>query len=349
MKNLFNNAELWYTLSIMKISSLLNLALFTAGFAFASSNVVDTVKTESTKPVVSTNAPSPYCNFYGKDVKTVGIVSLSSILERQFLKRGIRRLKEAGYKVKVSPNVYGPERAPVEVRARAFEEAWLDPEIDILVLSRGGQGAVDAIQAIDWEKLRVRNDMRVIGFSDVTFVVNTMLTKGVGHPLSGPMLSSIGGTGLTKSTIEWLRKTYDGDELPVKKLKVVKAPEKTISGLGMAGLLERFVRLEEMGLLPDMTGRIVFIESLNTHSKFAREKLTILQNKGVFDKAAAVVFGDFRVAEGSKTTIAEFAKAVKCPVFSGFSYGHIRENLAIDFRREYFISPKGILSSPACK
>ena len=315
----------------------------------ASSNTVIAANAKNLSQVAGTNSISPYTNLYGKDVKTVGIVSLSSILERQFLKRGIQRLKEAGYKVKVSPNVYGPERAPVEVRARAFEEAWLDPEIDILVLSRGGQGAVDAIQAINWEKLRVRNDMRVIGFSDVTFVVNTMLTKGVGHPLSGPMLSSIGGTGLTKSTIEWLRKTYDGDELPEKKLKVVKAPEKTISGLGMAGLLERFVRLEEMGLLPDMTGRIVFIESLNTHSEFAREKLTILQNKGVFDKAAAVVFGDFRVAEGSKTTIAEFAKAVKCPVFSGFSYGHIRENLAIDFRREYFISPKGILSSPACR
>lgn len=333
----------------MKISSLLNLALFTAGFAFASSNVVDTVKTESTKPVASTNSPSPYCNFYGKDVKTVGVVSVSSIANRKVLNSSIGKIKSAGYKVKIAPNVYGPERAPAEVRARAFEEAWLDPEIDILVFSIGGQGAVDVVKIIDWEKLRARNDMRVIGFSDVTFVVNTMLTKGVGHPLSGPMLSSIGGTGLTKSTIEWLRKTYDGDELPEKKLKVVKAPKKTISGLGMAGLLERFVRLEEMGLLPDMTGRIVFIESLNTHSEFAREKLTILQNKGVFDKAAAVVFGDFRVAEGSKTTIAEFAKAVKCPVFSGFSYGHIRENLAIDFRREYFISPKGILSSPACR
>ena len=347
MKNLFNNAELWYTLSIMKISSLLNLALFTAGFAFASSNVVDTVKSESTKSVASTNSPSPYCNFYGKDVKTVGVVSVSSIANKKILNNSIGKIKSAGYKVKVAPNVYGPERASAEVRARAFEEAWLDPEIDILVFSIGGQGAVDVVKIIDWEKLRARNDMRVIGFSDVTFIVNTMLFKGVGHPMSGLNLFNIGMNKHTDASREWYRKTLNGEELPKKTLKVVKPSNEDVSGLGMAGLLERFVRLEEMGLLPDMTGRIVFIESLDSHKKSARKNLMLLLEKGVFDKASAVVFGDFRVAEGSKTTIAEFAKAVKCPVFSGFKYGHIKGGLLIDFQRKYFISPAGILTSPA--
>lgn len=336
----------------MKIKSLI---LASASLLFIDSILASTnaITNATTAVMASTTnnveAVSRYKNLFGKDVKTIGVVSVSSILQRKLLDSGIAKLKAAGYKVKVSPNVYGPTRAPVEVRAKAFEEAWLDPEIDVLVFSRGGQGAVDAIQVIDWEKLKARNDMRVIGFSDVTFVVNTMLTKGVGHPLSGPMISALGYNTFTDASISWYRKTFDGSELPRKNLKVVKAPQETISGLGMAGLLERFVRLEEMGLLPDMTGRIVFIESLESHKHIAYEKLQFLVKKGVFDKASAVVFGDFRVKEGVQKTLSEFAANVKCPVFSGFRYGHVKGNLAIDFQRKYFITTKGVMTSPACK
>lgn len=307
----------------------------------------DSVNTAAVKDITaSTNTMPHYENLFGNDVTAVGIVSVSSILERKHLLYGIEVLKNAGYKVKIMPNVYGPKQAPVEVRARAFEKAWLDPEIDLLVFSRGGLGAVDVIQVIDWEKLRSRNDMRVIGFSDVTLVVNTMLAKGVGHPLSGPNISSIGKNNITEESIAWQSKTLNGEELPPQKLKVLKAPGEAISGLGMAGLLERLVRLEELGLLPDMTGRIVFIESIKNHKKSAPENLQKLLAKGVFDKASAIVFCDFWAKDG---TLTEFAKSVKCPVFSRFNYGHIKGSLTIDFRRQYFISPDGILTSPSCK
>lgn len=307
----------------------------------------DSVNTAAVKDITaSTNTMLRYERLFGDDVKTIGIVSVSSILDRKPLLYGIKVLKNAGYTVKVMPNVYGPKQAPVEVRARAFEKAWLDPEIDLLVFSRGGLGAVDVIQVIDWENLRSRNDMRVIGFSDVTFVVNTMLAKGVGHPLSGPNISSIGKNNITEESIAWQSKTLNGEELPPQKLKVLKAPGEAISGLGMAGLLERLVRLEELGLLPDMTGRIVFIESIKNHKKSAPENLQKLLAKGVFDKASAIVFCDFWAKDG---TLTEFAKSVKCPVFSRFNYGHIKGSLTIDFRRQYFISPDGILTSPSCK
>ena len=118
---------------------------------------------------------------FPENVKTVGIVMPSSVLERNKLERGVRMLKDAGYKVKVGDFVRVKERAAVEDRVKDFEKMWLDPEVDILYMARGGEGAADVIGKIDWAKLRAR-EMRVIGFSDITLILNTMLSQKAGHP-----------------------------------------------------------------------------------------------------------------------------------------------------------------------
>ena len=166
-----------------------------------------------TTPDSARRVCQPMDGLFPPDVKTVGIVSLSSILERDVFDRGVRLLEEAGYRVKVMPNAYGPEVAPPETRARLFEQAWLDPEIDLLFFSRGGEGAIDTIGLIDWERLRAR-DMRVIGFSDVTIVLQTMLAKKAGHPYSGPMLTNIAEPRMTTRSLDWFRRVTAGENLP---------------------------------------------------------------------------------------------------------------------------------------
>ena len=121
--------------------------------------------------------------------RTIGVVSISSIIPADQLVSGTNFLVRAGYRVKVAPNVPGPKVVSAAERARLLEKFWLDPEIDLLVFSRGGQGAADVVPLLDWDSLRKRPNMPVVGFSDVTVLLNAMLAKGVGHPLSGPTLS----------------------------------------------------------------------------------------------------------------------------------------------------------------
>ena len=275
------------------------------------------------------------------DVKTIGIVSVSSLIPTNVFVRGTNLLAEAGYRVKAMPNVLKKE--PPKVRAKLFEQAWMDPEIDFLLFSRGGQGADDVIPCIDWDRLRGRS-MRVQGFSDVTIVLGAMLSKGAGVPISGPSLSTL-STYNSKETREHMSQMLGGTPPPLQ-LTPVKPCSSAVSGTSFAGLLPRFKVLANMGYLPSFDGRIVFIESLPGNAKAAEPMLDDLVAKGAFGKAAAVVFCDFN-NKWDKAKVdalfARFASKVSCPVFSGYPYGHVPRSFAIDCSRPLRISETGLL------
>jgi len=275
------------------------------------------------------------------DVKTVGIVSVSSLVPESSFVRGTNLLAKAGYRVKAMPNVRKME--PPAVRARLFEQAWMDPEIDFLLFSRGGQGAADVVPLVDWDRLRGRN-MRVMGFSDVTVVLGTMLAKGAGRPISGPMVSTL-ATYCTGESRERLRQVLDGTPPPLK-LTPVKPCAASVVGRPFAGLVSRFPVLLDMGLLPSLEGRVVFIECTPKYADASESMLDGLLEKGVFDKSAAVVFCDFNrewKKEDVDALFARFAAKAKCPVFSGYPYGHVPRSFAVDFSRPVCISEEGVL------
>ncbi len=290
---------------------------------------------------------------------TIGIVSISSLLPREQLDAGTNALASAGYHVKVAPNVARSEVAPPEERARLLEAFWLDPEIDFLLFARGGEGAADVVPLLDWERLRTRPDLPVMGFIDVTILLNAMLAKGVGHPVSGPMLSY--ATRLTPEARDWAHRVLRGaigvakadpsDEdarLPSVRCRVVHGAGGVASALPMGGHVTRLHFLWERGLAPSAANRVVFLECTARHvASTVVGNLTAMRDGGFFDGAAAVVFCDFRHKDADRAALdaffPEFAASLPCPVFSGFPYGHIPGILALDFRRELSISPDGLL------
>ena len=253
--------------------------------------------------------------------------------------------------MKVAPNVPGPKVVSAAERARLLEKFWLDPEIDLLVFSRGGQGAADVVPLLDWDSLRKRPNMPVVGFSDVTVLLNAMLAKGVGHPLSGPTLSY--ADRLTPAARDWFFSALSGAELPPINVEPLcgAIPERGIRGLPMGGHLERLYRLSRMGLMPSAAGRIVFIECTAKYPpQKVRQCLDGLLDGGFLNGAAAVVFCNFQHKGDDRAAVdaivREFAARLGCPSFKGFPYGHVPQIRLIDFRREFAISPSGAQLTP---
>ena len=280
---------------------------------------------------------------YGPDVKTIGIAAISSVVPLERFAKVTNRLAKAGYRMKVAANV--PERtvAPAERRARLLEELWMDPEVDLLVFAYGGKGAGDVVDILDWEKLKKR-DMRVIGFSDLTMLVNTMLVKGIGHPHTGPVLTTLGYS--SNAAVKRMRDMMSGCPADVK-LKVVKASDKPVEGLPMGGLLDRLHQLTKKGTLTDLSGRVVFIENTNGYAPRTDEMLGEMIDKGVFANAAGVVICDFnskRTKEETRAKLEKFAAKIPCPVYAGFPYGHISNTSIVDFRRPLVITSDGTLT-----
>lgn len=287
---------------------------------------------------------APATGLFPPDVKTVGIVSISSVLPKEKFVFGTNVIAKAGYRLKIAPNVQGPKVEPPETRARLLEQAWMDPEIDLLLFSRGGVGAEDVLPLLDWAKLRKR-DMRVVGFSDLTLLLNAMLVKGAGHPYSGPSLASF--MSWTDASREWFSKTLTGD--PVWDVKTKPLKPGAAKGLPMGGHITRMHSLFRKGLVTKASGRIVFLECTARHvAAMVTSDLEEMRDGGFFKDAAAVVFADFRHKGEERRAIndflKEFAKTLPCPVFSGYPYGHIPGSLLIDFRREASISQDGVVS-----
>ena len=294
--------------------------------------------------VASAQAKRPdLTGIYGPSVKTIGVPAISSKVPAGRFAEISNRLAKAGYKLKVAENVFEQKVAPVERRTKLLQDMWMDPEVDLIVFACGGRGAEEVMERLDWDLLKKR-DMRVIGFSDLTLFINLMLAKGVGHPYSGPMLTTLNYSSQT--AVNRMRGMMNGSPKPLK-LNVVKGAEKTVEGLAMGGLLDRLHRSTQRGWLPDTAGRVVFIENTNKYAPRTDEMLGEMIAKGVFDKAAAVVICDFNSKQPKDATrrkLEEFAAKIPCPVFAGFPYGHIANTSLIDFRSKLAISPDGTLS-----
>lgn len=277
------------------------------------------------------------------DAKTVGVAAISSKVPLKAFAAVTNRLTRAGYKMKIMPNVTEPKVAPAKRRAELLEQLWMDPEVDIVVFAYGGQGAMDVVPLLDWERLRKR-DMPVIGFSDLTVLVNTMLAKNAGHPYTGPVLTTLGYSN--PAAVDRMKKTMANRPDDVK-LTAVKPGRKAVTGLAMGGLLDRLHRMTLKGWLPDPKGRVIFIENTNKYAQRTDEMLGDMCKNGVFNDAAAVVFCDFNSKTPKAKTRArlkKFADSIPCPVYMGYPYGHIPNTSIIDFRRTLTITPEGKLS-----
>ena len=288
-------------------------------------------------------------------IRTVALVMPASIQPKRNFDRGKAALEAAGYKVKVMPRLDFKKVAPVADRVADFEQAWMDPEVDLVLCARGGTGAEDLLDKIDWAKLRTRKQ-RVIGFSNITMLLNAMLREKAGHPFSGPSLSQL--IYAKPETFPWLAKALAEDgPMPDVKLRALRPG--ACRGLACGGHITLVLKGVQMGWAADTTGRIVFLETSAREPSDVRASLDQLVKSGYFKGCAGVVFGDLAACGPKRKKLAgaelaaaraemaqirkDFAARMTCPVYEGYPYGHVPISFAIDFLREKTITADGVL------
>lgn len=299
--------------------------------------------------------PLDFTGAFPPSVKTIGLVMPASIQPQRNFERGVAALEAAGYKVKRAKRLNFKTVASVEDRVADFEEAWLDPEVDLVLCARGGTGAQDLLGKIDWEKLRTRPQQRVLGFSNITMLLNAMLKEKVGLPFSGPSLSHF--LYADPKSFKWLAPAIDRGPLPDVQLKALRPG--ACKGTAVGGHIMLVSKAVSMGWAPDAKGKIVFLESSANYPPVIRSTLNGLVKKGYFNECAGVVFGDITPSgrklkrlsgaelEEGRAAVAQikkdFAAQVTCPVWDDYPYGHVPVSYAIDHLREKTITEDGVL------
>lgn len=281
-------------------------------------------------------------------VKTIACISPGSYPGAPGHKKGLELLRQAGYKLKVMPHAFVREKnknhAPVAGKVADFYAAWNDPEVDMILCIRGGMGSEDLLDNLDWNKLKKRPELYVQGYSDATLIVCALIAKNNGHPIAGSMSGSL--TGITPDAIDAMRKMNHGEKLGSIKVKTLVPGD--CKGKPLGGSLRKLVRLADKDYCPDLTGKIIFIESSSITPEAARKALYDLKEKKFFEKVSGVVFGKFicKPADKLQQYIKEFAVELGLPAYVDFPIGHVPQNYSIDFTRTVEIK-NGEVTFPA--
>ena len=159
-------------------------------------------------------------NCFPPEIRTVGVVMPASIQPKARFDAGVEALKAAGFRVKLAKRLNFKTQASAADRAADFEEMWMDPEVDLVLCARGGKGAEQILPFLDWNRLRTRKQ-RVLGFSNITRLLNAMAKEGAGEPFSGSTMSQF--RYCDRATLSWLNKTIARAKMPEVKLRPLRA------------------------------------------------------------------------------------------------------------------------------
>ncbi|MBE9197112.1 LD-carboxypeptidase [Synechocystis sp. LEGE 06083] len=114
-----------------------------------------------------------------------------SLRELAALQKGIEIWRSWGYEVTFSQgykNRQGYLAGTDQQRRQDLLNAWLDPQCKGILCSRGGYGSARLLE--DWQWPEISQPKWVLGFSDVTGILWSLLKSGI-ISLHGPVLTTI--------------------------------------------------------------------------------------------------------------------------------------------------------------
>ncbi len=271
---------------------------------------------------------------------TVAVVAPAAAIERSYLERGVNALRAMGFRVKVSERVLdraGVLAGPDADRAAELQAAFADDSVRGIFAARGGYGCGRILPLLDFNAI-ARTPKPFVGFSDETFLLNSLVDKAGIVAFHGPMVAMDFARGLSERSADHLRGLLCG-EIPSFELEARDTVRPGIAeGELIGGCLSVVVAMLATPYAPDFRGKVIFLEDTGERAYRVDRMLVQLRQSGALGEVAAIVFGAIRPIDGSEAesrAIAEFiadqTAALHIPVMSGIEVGHGTENFTIPF------------------
>ena len=277
------------------------------------------------------------------DCRTVAVVAPAGALAPERFDAGIARLRKEVEHIRVGAHVRGPSpvrylSAGIPERVADLEEAWLDPEVDLILAVRGGFGSAHLLERLNWKKLAAHPDIPLVGYSDITALHWAMTAMRTGRPVAAPMLGKLPETAenaYLRRELAAMWSRLRAEILPPPgdaPLKVLR-PGRT-RALPLTGNLSVAATLIGTRFLPDVEDRILIVEDLNEPVYKLDRYLTQFAMAGILQRCRALVFGQFTDCgprEELEALFRRFAAEATGPVLMNFPFGHAFPFAPLDF------------------
>ncbi len=278
------------------------------------------------------------------------------VRDQQRLQNGIQRIRDLGF----ATVIQGPTAAASGYladtdahRAGHLHTLWQNEQVKAIWAIRGGFGCLRMLDHIDWELLR-QQPKWLIGFSDVTLLLQGLLNRANLVGVHGPVVTSFAGSDEQDVQILFalLTGTSLPDCLPLSKLEILR--NGTGKGRLIGGNLTTLAH--SLGTPWDFpwNGCILVLEDTNEPMYRLDRMLTQLALAGKLQGLAGLILGDFDLGGSNSTAdwrlreqvwqrVLELAGS-DYPIWANAPIGHGRRNLALPLGVEKIMeSSSGIL------
>lgn len=262
---------------------------------------------------------------------TIGIIApCGSLREPERIERGVQRLQDRGFKVKLSDHLYDTKRYMAgddNIRAQEIHNFFANNEVDCILCARGGYGAIRIVDKLDYDLIR-SNPKIFCGYSDVT-ALSVMLLKHAGLvTYSSPMLSGDWGREIISDfTIGEFLNTVSGKSC---EYDLTGSSNTSAAGTAWGGNLTTLASLCGREFLPD-EDFVFIIEDVNEPVYKIDRALTQLRGLKDFKKnIKGLVCGEFSGIENNNwlnELLSEFCLELKIPLWQGLKLGHGEEKI----------------------
>jgi muramoyltetrapeptide carboxypeptidase len=252
---------------------------------------------------------------------------------------GLARLRAAGFQV-VHPHrgerrflrFAGTEDERVQDLNALCDPA--EPMPDLVMLPRGGYGAVQLLDRIDYARLCPRLKAAgtvVMGYSDFTALAMALLARGDLVTWSGPMVSTdLGAPVPDPAMVESLRSAITRPEVRVR-VDLPQVDAGTFEGRFWGGNLTTLAALAGTPYLPDIRDGLLFLEDDGETPYRVDRMLFQLHHAGILGRQKAILLGAFTGTRPDQTApdytlervVDGFRARTGIPIFTGLPAGHI--------------------------
>lgn len=206
-------------------------------------------------------------------------------------------------------------------RRHALRTAWEDPDCQGILCIRGGYGTARLLE--DWQWLQLEQPKWLIGFSDITGLMWSLATQGIGS-LHGPVLTTLG------KEPDWaqqrLFKAVTGQ--PLAPLRGTGWGKGRASGLLLPGNLTVATHLLNTPVQPSLKTVILAWEDVAEAPYRLDRMITQWRMSGALAHVAGIALGQFTDCEGDAGTwtVAEMLRDrlsdLNIPIVSNLPFGH---------------------------
>jgi muramoyltetrapeptide carboxypeptidase len=261
---------------------------------------------------------------------TVGIVAPASSFDVDNFIKGVRKLRQLGFKVNYQRSIFNKcwsQPGHNKQRAVQINRMFSDKSIKAIFCAKAGYGSVEILPFLDKKIIR-SNPKIFVGYSDITILLLYLQRVANMVVFHGPVVAGEIYQGMDEVTLDYLLKVLTRAEpLGVLEFGQMGSFKKgKSSGILTGGNLSLSAESLGTGFSLSTDAAVLFLEEVDENLDRIKECLLRLRRAGKFSNLKGIILGRmvdcFQARERFKALIIEIFQNYNIPIIFGFPSGH---------------------------